>query len=402
MEYAYIGYTEDRRVVKGRISAVSEKLATDMLSGLGYNVINLKPITRFIPDLSEIFKSKVKSTELVSFSRQLALLLQSGVSVIRCLELLRDQSGDARLRKVIDAIVPDLRAGSTLAEAMSKHPEAFSRMFSRLVEVGERTGSLDTVLGNLANYAERESRAIAKIKNALTYPIIVFVLALFVGAILVGFVLPPIINMFKALGGELPLITKILIGSVNFFSANVFWILPLLVVTCLGTFIYFKTPKGNFVWHRLQLRLPLIGRIAHISELARICRSMSLLFRAGLPVADIINMSAQSSTNKVIARALTEVGQDALQGKGLSHPMNERPYAFLPLMTELTSVGEETGNLEETLIMIAENYETEADIKTQRLLSLIEPTMTIAMGIVVGFLALSIFMPLYGSLQYVK
>jgi type IV pilus assembly protein PilC len=208
--------------------------------------------------------------------------------------------------------------------------------------------------------------------------------------------------MFKALGGDLPLLTRMLIGFTNFFSANWIAIFSVLIGSGLGTFIYFRTPVGNFNWNRIQLKMPLIGRIAHISELARLCRSMSLLFKAGLPVNDIINMSAQSSTNKVVAKALNEVGQDALQGKGLSHPMSERPYAFLPLMTELTGVGEETGNLEETLIMIAENYEAEAEIKTQRLLSLIEPTMTIVMGIVVAFLALSIFMPLYGSLQYVK
>jgi type IV pilus assembly protein PilC len=402
MEYAYIGYTEDRKVVKGKIEAISEVLANEMLSGLGYNVINLKPITRFVPDLSTIFKPKVKTSELVTFSRQLSLLLQSGVSVIRCLELLHDQSSDAQLKKVIDDIVPDLRAGSSLAESMEKHPEAFSKMYSRLVEVGERTGSLDTVLNNLANYAERESKAIAKIKNALTYPIIVGVLAMGVGLLLITFVLPPIVNMFKSLGGDLPLITKMLIAFTNFFSANFVVIFGVIIGTVVGSLIYFRTPTGNFNWNRIQLKMPLIGRIAHISELARLCRSMSLLFRAGLPVNDIINMSAQSSTNKVVARALNEVGQEALEGKGLSHPMTERPQAFLPLMTELTSVGEETGNLEETLIMIAENYEAEADIKTQKLLSLIEPTMTIAMGIVVGFLALSIFMPLYGSLQYVK
>jgi type IV pilus assembly protein PilC len=402
MEYAYIGYTEDRRVVKGKIEALSEAMANDALSGLGYKVMNLKPMTKFVPDFNQMFKAKVKTTEMVTFSRQLSLLLQSGVSVIRCLELLRDQSSDAQLKRVIDEIVPDLRSGSTLAESMSKHPEAFSKMYSRLVEVGERTGSLDTVLNNLANYAERESKAVAKIKNAMTYPIIVMVLALGVGLILITFVLPPIVNMFKSLGGELPLITKMLIAFTNFFGQNYPYVFGTLGVLALSAFIYFKTPGGNFNWNRIQLKMPLIGRIAHISELARLCRSMSLLFRAGLPVNDIINMSAQSSTNKVVARALTEVGQDALQGKGLSHPMSERPQAFLPLMTELTSVGEETGNLEETLIMIAENYEAEADIKTQRLLSLIEPTMTIAMGIVVGFLALSIFMPLYGSLQYVK
>jgi type IV pilus assembly protein PilC len=400
MDYAYLGYTADRKIVKGKITAVSESAASTTLSDLGYRVVNLKPVKSFLPNI-RLFRSKVKSNELVSFSRQLALLLESGVGIIHCLELQRDQTSDAELRRVLNQIIPDLRSGSTLSEAMVKYPNVFSNIYSRMVEVGERTGSLDAVLKNLANYAETESKAISKLKNAMTYPMIVLVLGIVVATILVTFVLPPIINMFGSLGAELPLITKILIFGVNFVKDNILIIIGVVLGIVLLVSMYTRTKTGSLNWNRFKLKVPLLGRITHVSELARICRNMALLFRAGLPVNEIIGLTAQASGNKAISKELREVGEDALKGLGLSGPMTKRK-SFLPLMTELISVGEETGNLEETLIMIALNYETEADIKTQRLLSLIEPTMTIIMGLMVGFLALSIFIPLYSSLQYIN
>jgi type IV pilus assembly protein PilC len=400
MEYAYMGYTAAMQIVKGKVFADNEMAASAMLSRQGYNVIDLKQVKPFMPNVV-LFRKKVSTNELVTFSRQLALLLSSGIGIIRCLELLSDQTSDAELRRVVKSIVPELRSGSTLAEAMSKHPNVFSKMYSKLVEVGERTGSLDAVLKNLANYAEKESKASAKIKSALTYPAIVGVLGIIVGIVLVTFVLPPIIGMFKSLGGDLPLITKILINSVDFVKNNIIPIAVTIIIVVLVALTYFRTSVGSYTWNALKLKIPLIGRVSHITELARLCRSMSLLFRAGLPVSDIISLSAQGIGNKTISKGLKEVGQDALKGLGLARPMRERKV-FLPLMTELIGVGEETGNLEESLIMVAENYEAEADVKTQRLLSMIEPVMTIAMGLFVGFLALSVFVPLYGSLQYIK
>jgi type IV pilus assembly protein PilC len=400
MDYAYLGYTSDRKIVKGKITAASESAATTTLSDLGYRVVDLKPIKSFMPNV-RLFKSKVKANELVTFSRQLALLLESGVGIIHSLELQRDQTADAELKRVLNEIIPDLRSGSTLAEAMAKHPNAFSNIYSRMVEVGERTGSLDAVLKNLANYAENESRALSKLKNAMTYPMIVLILGIIVAIVLVTFVLPPIVNMFGSLGAELPLITKILIFGVNFVKDNILIIIGVILAVIVLVMIYARTKTGSLNWNRFKLKVPLLGRIAHVSELAKVCRNMALLFRAGLPVNEIIGLTSQATGNKAISKDLREVGEDALKGLGLSGPMTKRK-SFLPLMTELISVGEETGNLEETLIMIALNYETEADIKTQRLLSLIEPTMTIIMGIMVGFLALSIFIPLYSSLQYIS
>src|SRR4030065_2642079 len=240
MEYTYLGYTPDRKIIKGKISASDEQAAGSALTGLGYNVLNLQPVGKFSFNMT-LMRSKVNTNELVTFGRQLALLLNSGVSIIHCLELMRDQTADKELRRTLDQIIPDLRAGSTLAEAMSRHPNVFNRMYSRLVEVGERTGSLDMVLKNLSNYEEKESRDMANIKNALMYPIIVFILAIIVGMFLVSFVLPPIISMVASLGGDLPLITKILMGAVDFFSKNIVAIIAIIGVVVVLAFIYIRT-----------------------------------------------------------------------------------------------------------------------------------------------------------------
>jgi type IV pilus assembly protein PilC len=165
--------------------------------------------------------------------------------------------------------------------------------------------------------------------------------------------------------------------------------------------VYTRSKQGRYFWDGLKLKSPVLGRLMHVSELARLCRNMSLLFKAGLPLTDVITLSAQAVGNSVISGALIDVGQDAIRGKGLSGPMRSR-HVFLPLMVELLKVGEETGNLEQTLGMIAQNYEAEADTRTQRMLALIEPVMTIAMGGFVAFLALSIFLPLYSSLSLIK
>jgi type IV pilus assembly protein PilC len=401
MEYAYLGYTDEKQIVKGKVSAASEEVAIDMLANYGYQVISLKQVTAFLPDMNRLFKGKIKAQEIVTFSRQLALLIESGVGIIQSLELLKAQTGDKQLKIVLGEVAVDLRAGSSLTEAMEKHPHVFSTIYSKMVGVGEQTGSLDTVLRNLADYAERESRAMSKLKSALMYPVIVLILGIVVAGVLIGFVLPPIVGLFESLGGELPLITRILIGSVNFLQQYGLYIFVILVAAGITGFMYTRSPAGRFHWDTLVLKIPMIGKLIQINELARLCRNMSLLFRAGLPLTEIMNLASQASGNKVVSNSLSEVGQDTMKGQGLSDPMRKR-RVFLPMMVELTKVGEETGSLEETLLMIAENYETEAESRTQRLLGMIEPTMTIVMGGMVGFLALSIFIPLYSSLSLIE
>jgi type IV pilus assembly protein PilC len=400
MNYAYLGYTEDRQIVKGKVSAADARAATEMLSNFGYRVVSLKPVSTFLPASGGFLKAKVKTSEMVTFSRQLALLLQSGVGIIQALELLSTQSTDKTLRRVLFEVINDIRSGKGLSTALSQHPHVFSTLYCKLISVGEQTGSLETVLRNLADYTERQAAATAKIKQAMMYPIIVFCLAIAVATIMLTVLLPPLVDMFSRLGGTLPLPTRMLLSTMTFIQSYGLYLLVVIVALAIVGFLYARTPNGRYNRDKLLLKVPVIGRLGLVNELARACRSLSLLFQAGLPLPEVMTLTARATGNRVVARALGEVEQDMLKGQGLATPMSKRKV-FLPLMVEMTKVGEETGNLDESLIVVAENYEIEADRRTQTLLGMIEPAMTIAMGLGVGFLALSIFLPIYGSLGLV-
>jgi len=397
MNYAYLGYTEERQIVKGRVAAADEQAAADMLTNIGYRVLSLKPITTFLPNLGGFLRAKVKSAEMVTFSRQLALLLGSGVGIIQALELLSSQAGDKTLKRVLIEVINDLRGGKGLSTALAQHPNVFPTLYCKLISVGEQTGSLEAVLRNLADYTERQAASMSKIKQAMMYPAIVFCLAIGVATVMLTVLLPPLIEMFSKLGGTLPLPTRILLASMGFLENYGVYLLVVIIALGIVGFLYARTPNGRYFRDRLILRLPVIGRLSLVNELARACRSLSLLFRAGLPLPEVLALTTQATGNRAVARALGEVEQDMLRGQGLAKPMSKRKV-FLPLMVEMTKVGEETGNLDDSLIIVAESYEIEADRRTQTLLGMIEPAMTIAMGLGVGFLALSVFMPIYGSL----
>jgi type IV pilus assembly protein PilC len=202
------------------------------------------------------------------------------------------------------------------------------------------------------------------------------------------------------LGGTLPLPTRILLGTMDFLkSYGIFLFIGIGALVIVG-YMYFRTPNGRYMRDRLMLKIPLMGRLFQVTELARACRSLALLFHAGLPLPEVMNLTIQAANNRVIATALRQVEQGMLRGQGLAKPMSANKI-FLPMMVEMAKVGEETGSLDDSLIMVAENYEIDADRRTQTMLGLIEPAMTIAMGIGVGFLALSVFMPIYSSLSLV-
>ena len=400
MNYNYLGYTEDRQIVKGKISAATEQVASDALANIGYRVVSVKPITAFLPSLGKLFQAKVKPAEMVTFSRQLALLLESGVGIVQSLELLQSQTTDKALKKVLIEIITNLRRGESFSASLAKHPHVFSTLYCKMISVGEQTGSLEPVLRTLAKHIDREAATMAKLKQAMMYPIVVFCVMIVVAALMITVLLPPLVGMFTRLGGELPITTRALIALLDIVHNYGVYLLVAAIGLGVVTSLYVRTPTGRYNRDALILRLPVFGRLSLVNELARCCRSLSLLFRSGLPLPEVMTLTSQSCGNRVVARALSDVEQDMLRGEGLAGPMRKR-RVFLPLMVEMTKIGEATGNLDETLITVAENYEIESERRTQTLLGMIEPVMTIAMGLAVGFLALSIIMPIYSSLSLV-
>ena len=395
MDYSYVAYTEDRRLVKGKLSATSEEAAADLLSYGGYQVVSLKSFTRFFDKEKLLSRfSRIKPREIIMFSRQLALLLESGTDIVTSLDLLQSQVTNQTLKRIIGEVASDIRGGSSLSTALSKHPRAFSQMYHRAIAAGEQGGNLEVVLRQMADYIERRDTTGKRVKNALTYPFIVAIVAIIVIALLVTFVLPSFTELYTTFEVELPLATRILIGFTDWFSQYGLYLVLVIVAAVAIGFAYTRTPAGKYQWDKLSLNLPIIGRINLLSELSRACRTMALLFRVGLPLPEILALAIYGSNNKVMAEALTEVQQELIRGEGLSRPMARRKL-FLPLMVQMVGVGEETGNLDNTLATVAQSYEVEVDDKTSAAVSLILPAMTIIIGLLVGFVVLALVLAMY-------
>ena len=395
MDFSYVAYGKDKKLVKGKLSATNQTAAAKLLNYGGYQVLSIKPISSFInlERLRNIF-TQVNPKEVTMFSRQLALLLESGTDIVASLELLQGQVTNRTLRRVIGEVVADIRGGSSLSAALKKHPRVFPQMYSRAIAAGERGGNLEIVLRQMAEFIERRILTEKRIKNALTYPVIVAIVAVIVIALMVAFVLPTFTELYSSFGAEQPLATTIFLSISNWFIDYGLYVLIGLVVVVIAAVVYIKTPAGSYQWSKISLRLPVIGRILILSELSRACRTISLLFRVGLPIPEVLTMASQGSGNKVVSGALDEVRRELIRGQGLSKPMSRNPV-FLPLMVQMAGVGEGTGNLDQTLTTVAESYEMEADDRTTAAVGLIQPIMTIAIGLVVAFIALSLVSAMY-------
>jgi len=395
MIFQYVACSESGEIVKGKINSNGEEGITQMLSFAGYRLINLRPYVPFLSMgnlASQLFP--IKPADTILFFRQLALLLESGINIVTALELLQEQIAKHSLKKVLSEIVADIRAGRQLSAAMSKHPEVFSPMNCRTLSIGEQTGSLETMLRQVADYMEKEVTTRKGIKGALLYPVIAGIVTIVVVSILMFFVLPSFSNLYGSLGAQLPALTRMLMDFSSFVRDHALHIILAVAIVVGGLVIYSRTPDGKYKVDVLMLKMPQLGKVNLLNELARCCRSISLLFAAGLPLTEIMPLVIQGCNNRVIAQALYGVQADMLKGEGLAKPMAKNPI-FLPMMVQMVKVGEETGSLDNTLIAVAQNFEAEAGEKTKTLIGMIPPVMTILIAGFVGLIALSMVSAMY-------
>lgn len=396
MYYQYIAYTQEKKIARGTQVAANADIATRILTGHGYKVLSLKPVPTFLPRWERIMPSlnKVSADTIITFSRQLALLHESGMDIVTSLELLKMQTTNRKLRDILGELIVDLRKGDKLSEAMGKHPEIFSKIYVQSVNVGEQTGSIETVLRQMADYMDKESKASKSVKNAMKYPIIVVVVAIAVIAVLVAFVFPTFISLYSSLNAELPAITKFTMSLAGWAAHYGIYIIAVVIIAGIALYVWGKTAEGKQQRDRLSLKIPLLGKVIHLNELIRCCRSMSILYKAGLPVPEILVLAIETSNNTVMKQALVDVHQDVLKGEGLSRPMSKNGI-FLPMMVQMVGVGEATGNLDGTLMATAESYDTEAEDRMRSIIGLIQPTITIVLAIVVAIIAMSLVSAMY-------
>jgi type IV pilus assembly protein PilC len=401
--YAYKVKDRTGKVVTGSLEADSQGAVVAKLRESGLTVIKVAEASEKAGLKKEItlFKKKVKLKDITVFSRQFATMINSGLSLIKALAVLAEQTQNPTLSEIILQVKKDIESGQSLSEALAKHPKAFSRLYISMVKAGETGGVLDVVLIKVAEYYEKEIALKSKIKSAMTYPTVMAVVATLIVFAMLTFVVPVFVKMFDQLGGELPLPTKILLSISG--GIRRFWYL--MIVLAIGSrygFKYFKnTDFGRLKLDQLKLRLPVFGQLNSKLSLARFTRTFGALIASGVPILQALDIVADTANNVIVSDAVRGSRSSIKEGETIAKPLSESPI-FPPMVVHMVSVGEETGALDSMLIKIADFYDEEVSAMVEALTSLIEPLMIVFMGLVVGGILIALYLPMFKMITLIK
>ena len=346
---------------------------------------------------------KVTPKALQIFSRQFATLIQAGVSIVSALVILEEQTEDKNLAVVIADIREDVESGVVLSRAMGRHSKVFNRLYVAMIEAGEASGTLDRVLDRVAIQIEKETKIKRRVKSAMVYPIVVLSFATLVLVGMLLFLIPVFVGIFKTLNGQLPMLTQIVVDMSNFLRGYWFIVFPVLGAWRSSGCCRFKqTEQGRALWDRLKLKLPMkIGDVVLKVAMARFTRTLSTLVSAGVDIVKALEITGSTAGNVVLEDALVEVRRRVHEGARIATPLEELAI-FPPMVSQMVKIGEETGELDRMLGKIADFYEDEVDASVAALTSIIEPIMMIGVGVMVGIIVISMYLPMFKMLQLVK
>ena len=402
MRYKYVAYNSTGEETAGVIEADSQERAEELLWQSNLTISRISKIATAV-SLDEILPTifGVKRQDLVTFSRDMASLIGSGIPLLQALRMLRDQTGKASLRRILVEILTSLESGNSFSQSCAKHPAVFPPLFLRLIEIGEEIGSLELVFRQITNHYEKELLLGARIRGALTYPIMVILLAISAILIMVNFVVPAMMGLFTEFKAQLPLVTRILIAVAGILKTYGPQVSVGIALVSVLTYVYLKTPTGKRRKDYFFMGMPVVGQIVRKLNIGRIARTMVIMQRAGVPLTEILKVLVQTTQNIAFKEALTEVEKAVRQGKLLSQAFGSQPL-FTPLLVQMISVGEQTGRLETNMETLANYYEQETDRAINRATELIEPVMILGAGGLVGFIAVSIITPMYGIINQIE
>ena len=388
---------------KGEIEASDKQAVAQQLRSKGLIVTDIEEQeARNAGDIMSRFK-RIKSDELVIATRQLATMVNSGMSLLRALYVIEEQTENDKLRDIFIEVRKDIEAGVSLSEALKRHPEVFNELYVAMVQAGETGGILDMTLQRVATQLEKDAALKRQIKAAMVYPSLIGGFALVVLVALVAFLVPVFEKIFKDFGGELPAITKFTV----FLSHLVLDRWYILIAGTAGVVFLFRawkrSDRGRIQWDRLKLKFPMkIGSIVQKVALARFSRTFSGLVAAGVPMLEAIDITGRTSGNRVIEFAMVEVRESVKRGGSLTQPMTKVPEAFPVMVTQMIGVGEETGALETMLSKVADFYEEQVDAAVKALTSILEPVMIVVVGGIVGFIVIAMYLPMFKVYDSIK
>lgn len=404
--FTYKVRDKQSKVLNGVLEAESQSAVSQKLRQMGYTVIAIAE-KKEAPTVEELlgrlkFMQKVKSKDLAVFSRQFATMINAGLPITRCLSILAEQTTNQYLAKVIQEVQQDVQAGQALSTALSKHTKAFSPMFVSMVRAGEASGVLDQILLRIADHLQADMELKGKIKSAMAYPTVMFGITIIITFVMITFIVPVFAEMFKDLGGDLPIATAFLLKLSQIMNSIYGVLLFVAIIGLIFAFKAFKkTEKGKFIWDRFKLKLPVFGTLVSKIALARFSRTLGTLIASGTPILNSLEIVSDSVGNAVISRAIDAAKGSIREGETISKPLGES-NVFPPMVIQMISVGEETGALETMCGKIADFYEKEVGNAVEALTSMIEPLLIVFLGVIVGGILISLYLPMFQVVNMIK
>ncbi len=403
--YSYTAINAQGMTLSGEVQATDLAGARELLRGNGLLAQMIEELKgQGSSDATGMFgrKKKIKSKSLQVFSRQFATMIEAGLSVVQALVILEQQTDDENLGPVIDAVREQVEGGSLLSEAMAEHPHVFNRLYVAMVEAGEAGGALDNVLDRVATQIEKEQKIKRRVKGAMIYPTVVLTFATLVLVGMLMFLVPVFVKIFDQLGGELPMLTQYVQKASNGLRAYWFIIFPLVALVIWGFLRWKKTETGRKNWDRFKLKIPMqIGGVVQKVAMARFSRTLSTLIASGVDIMKALEITSQTAGNWVVEEAILDTRQRVQEGAQIATPLIEHPV-FPAMVGQMVKIGEETGELEKMLTKVADFYEDEVDASIQALTSIIEPLMMIGVGMMVGVIIISMYLPMFKMLSLIQ
>ncbi len=402
--FAYKVRDRAGKLVEGELEADNAQLVVGKLRSMGYVPVEIEQLGKQTLR-SDIklpgFSDRVKLKDVAVFSRQFATMINAGLSLLRSLYILAEQTESKALAGIANEVRMDVEKGSSLSAALAKHPKAFNRLYVAMVRAGEIGGVLDSVLERLADTIEKQVELRRKVKSAMTYPMVVAVLVLLIVTAMLLFIIPMFEDLYTELGGTLPKPTQILIDISKI--ARKFWYM-IIIAEIGGAFAFRKwiaSDEGRKKWDAIKLKAPIFGGLVRKTALARFSRTLSALVRSGVPILESLDIVCETSGNHVVATAVRDTQNAVKRGEPLSRKLEDHPV-FPPMVVQMMAVGEETGALDEMLDKIADFYDQEVEATVDALTSLIEPLLIVVMGIAVGGMVIALYMPMFNIIKLIK
>ncbi len=392
--FVYNAVDPTGRAIKGKVDADNEQMVLAKLHEQHFHIVSVNEARAGMKVSFAGKAGKVKLQSLVVFSRQFATMIDAGIPIIKCLDLLESQTKDEALKGVLNATRKDVKGGLSLTDALSKHPMVFSKLYVNMIRAAEIGGILDVILDRLAGFLEKEMEIRGKIKSAMMYPTIVLVFAFVMVAALLTFVLPKFKEIFSSMNVDMPPVTQALFDSSDWFKAYWYVVMLVGIVGYVAFKQYDKTTKGHYNIDKIKLKLPIVGDLSLKLSISRFTRTFGTLIASGVPMMRSMEIIGETSGNAVLAEAVANARVSIREGAKISAPLASSGL-FPAMVTHMIDVGEETGRLSEMLTKVSDFYDDEVDAMVKGLTSMIEPLLIVFMGVLVGFIAISVMSPIF-------